>query len=141
LRVRVIGVREFIAAFGSIDYELRTAEDSVTGQITEDGQMIELPLTYAVSKAELVLMRSTVFELAIGGLGPVDAPRGAFDRLETLGYAAEIVSSDSEADDDEEAALDPLAEALLRFQSEHGLSPTGELDAATQRTLTDEYGA
>jgi len=141
LRVRVIGVAEFIEALGPIDYELRTSEESTRGQITEDGQIVELPLSPAVTAAELVLMRNTRFELAIGGLGPAGERRGAFDRLEMLGYVAEIVPGEADEADGDQQVGDPLAEALRSFQAAHDLTPSGELDAATQRALADEYGA
>jgi len=139
LRVRIVGVREFLAAFGAIDYELRTTDDSVEGQITEDGQLLELPLSSVVRRAELVLMRNTTFELAIGGLGPVQESRGALDRLDALGYVAEVVAEEFD-DDDVQQASDPLATALRAFQRDHDLPVTGELDDATQRALADEYG-
>jgi len=79
-------------------------------------------------------MGITRYELDIGGLGPVSEAKGALGRLGNIGYVAQVHTNDAQR------RADPLATAIARFQFEHGLPVTGELDDETQRRLQDEYG-
>jgi peptidoglycan hydrolase-like protein with peptidoglycan-binding domain len=64
--------------------------------------------------------------MALGGLSP-----GLQKRLASLGYACEA-----------NGVLDPTTlHALLRFQADHDLPTTGEVDAATEDRVRAVFGA
>lgn len=138
LRVRITGVAPFIEELGRVPFELRVGDRSLCGSLAEDGQVLEMPLPRSVRSAEVFVMGRKLVDLAIGGLGPVDEHKGAFARLESLGYTAEIITTEGSS---RQRVAEPIVTALLRFQRSHGLEPTGELDAATKRALEGEYGS
>ncbi len=136
LRVRLTGIQPFLDLLGPMPYELRAGSQVVSGTLTDEAQLIELPLADDTTTiATLSLLGRPSFELAIGGLGPLSEGKGAYARLESLGFTAERRPAG-----EREAAGDPLAAALLRFQKHHGLQATGQLDAPTRAALADAYG-
>lgn len=137
LRVRLPSLLPFIKAFGPVPYELTLGDRTITGELTEAGEaLIETPLLPTDTKATLKIMDTEVGEYAIGGLGPVSEGKGAYARLQNLGYGNVPTGGG-----DREQAGDPLVEALLAFQRSEGRSPSGELDDATQQRLVQRYGA
>lgn len=78
------------------------------------------------------------YRVLIGHLDPADTPSGARMRLTNLGYQGVRLAGEDRyvAHDDEQ-----LRAALLRFQRERGLAPSGELDEASSAALVDAYGA
>lgn len=75
-------------------------------------------------------------ELRLGALRPVDTPEGARARLRNLDY----LPADAPEDEATPQARRALRAAVRGFQRDHGLEPTGELDAATRRALTVAHG-
>jgi hypothetical protein len=140
LRVRVTGLARFVEFFGPVSFDLRAGDVSVAGELTKDDSVIELPLHVAVQSATLILMGTQRFEMKIGGLGPADESRGAFARLESLGFTVAIDESPPEARTREQA-VDPLCGALLAFQTRLGLERSGRLDDVTFRALVSMYGS
>jgi len=140
LRVRVVGIASFVRAFGGIDYELTVGAQTLRGELTTDGQVLEMPLPVTATSGELVLMGSLRYEIPIGGLGPVEEPRGALGRLAHLGFTA-VMEPGDEADTPVVQAVDPLRAALRRFQRHAALPPNGELDEPTKARLRADYGA
>lgn len=71
-----------------------------------------------------------IIEIQLGQMDPVTEPSGAAKRLNNLGYYCPISNEFTEE----------LTYALMRFQNDHGVKPTGDLDAATQSALLDAHG-
>jgi hypothetical protein len=139
LRLEVIGIGSFIAAFGPVDFALEIGEQKVEGKIEQEGQELTVVLAPTAKQAKLTLMGSDVYEFFIGGIGPVDEERGAHARLVNLGYGGAFEPGGAAGPDGGEAVVDPLVEALLLFQARNGLPPTGELDAKTKGALHAQY--
>jgi hypothetical protein len=72
------------------------------------------------------------YDLALGGMDPVDTTIGVRKRLNNLGYVCL-----PEGDDPD----DSLKEALQRFQGDNGLTANGNIDQATKDKLKDVHGS
>ena len=68
-------------------------------------------------------------------LKEASSPSGVWQRLANLGYADEFPPPAEPPDQD------GLASAVEEFQSDHGIIPTGELDAATLEALASAYSS
>lgn len=118
-------------------YELTVAGRLASGTTADDGLLEEAVPPDATSGTLRVFAsaddpeRGTDIELAIGHLDPVDHEEGARARLRNLGYLVR-----SSADDEGGASL---AKAVRRFQKQHDLDPTGELDDATWDMLRETH--
>jgi putative peptidoglycan binding protein len=100
------------------------------GSADGDGR-ISASISPSARQARLLLTDGTeVIEISLGHLLPVDDLRGAQQRLQGLGLYRG--PTHGELDDDTVAAL-------VDFQVERELEPTGELDAATQGALLDAW--
>jgi hypothetical protein len=98
--------------------------DTLQGTTNEDGYVIEQILPQA-SDARITLAAfdgPEEYPVRISALQPVAKPRGWLARLRNLGYGAS---------DDEEDGVS----ALLAFQRDYGLTPTGEADDPTKAQL------
>lgn len=122
------------------DGPLSNAECEVRGIPQEDDQplmaatdgdgalRLEVPVTVRV--VELIFSQpEAYFCLGVGDLDPVTELSGVAQRLQNLAY---ITQADEDVD---------LSGALRRFQSDHGLEPSGEPDEATRTRLVQEHGA
>ncbi len=145
LRLRVGGLGPFIAIFGPVAYALQAGSRIEEGTIEEDGQELTIPLEPTARTAKLTLMGSDVYELHVGGLGPVDEDEGAYARLLNLGFRGDIEPGGPAGDErpgaDGAAVIEPRVQALQVFQRRHGLECTGQLDEATRGKLKAEYGS
>jgi hypothetical protein len=65
----------------------------------------------------------------VGGLDPIEERSGVVQRLSNLGYLPKTP----------EVPAAYVAQALRRFQRDHDLEPTGELDAKTKDALEKEH--
>lgn len=100
-----------------------------TGHLDEDGYLHEALPAEVGSVALDVAQRR--FELDLGGLPPSTSVEGAQERLNHLNYFA------GKTDDQ----LGPRTrQALIRFQRDHHLPESGELDEATVARLVEEHG-
>jgi hypothetical protein len=108
----------------------RTREGTTDG----DGKLDE-PIPAGAHGARLVVdpggEDEQIFELDLGGLDPVTETAGVQKRLDNLGFTCE---SSGELDDQ-------TAAALMAFQKEHDLEPTGSADAKTCDKLVQEHGS
>jgi hypothetical protein len=140
LRLRVGGLGPFIATFGPVEFVLEVGSQVLEGVIDEDDQELCIPLEPAARKAKLTLMAADVYELDIGGLGPVNEDEGAHARLVNLGFRGDLEpGGDAGSDDDDGKVIEPRAQAVVAFQGRHGLERTGELDDATRAMLKALY--
>lgn len=135
LRVRVAGIEGLLAAFGPVDYVLEAGAARVEGRIERADALLEIQLSRDVTAATLWLMGRRMPEIAVGGLGPIEEPRGAYQRLVNLGFVADPDSPAAGS----ESAVDPLAAAVAAFQRSRGTAPTGVLDDATREALRSAY--
>jgi hypothetical protein len=112
-------------------YALTLADGSChAGTLDEDGCLSEL-LPPDCDRVTLLVAQRRI-ELVLVGLPPCDSIVGAQERLNHLHYAV----------GDPDGMLGPLTIAALhRFQRDHGLPPTGVLDAATIERLREEHGS
>ncbi len=138
LKLRISGLGRCLEFFGPIEYELVAGDVVVSGTITANDQVLEVPLHPSVRQAVLTLAKER-YELDIGGLGPASEHRGALARLEALGFAVDVGTPTSDRPGRVQA-VDPLKAALLAFQSRMGLERTGELDDTTRDALETMYG-
>ncbi len=138
LRLRVTELDAVLAALGSIDYVFVAGRSRGEGRLEQAGQVLELPLDGDATTATLTLVGLREFVFAIGGLGPIDEPKGAYQRLANLGFTT---AGPPQHRPGPEAAVDPLAAALTAFQRARGLPPSGTLDAATRDALHAAYGS
>ena len=71
------------------------------------------------------------YDLALGGIDPIDSPTGVQARLRNLGFDCGNI----------DGLFGPRTrEALQRFQRKHSLLATGELDADTLVALENAHG-
>lgn len=112
-------------------YSLTLADGSIReGALDRDGGLSEL-LPHGCDRVTLIVAQRRI-ELDLVGLPPCDSIVGAQERLNHLHYSV----------GEPDGVLGPLTiAALRRFQRDHGLPPTGVLDAATIERLREEHGA
>lgn len=80
--------------------------------------------------------KQSSYIVKVGHLDPTEETSGAIQRLIHLGYLHGTVTGEPEEIRDGVVAL-----ALARFQQDHGLPSTGQLDGATQDKLTQTHGS
>lgn len=134
LRLRLLG--PFGKPCANMPYSIVIDGHALPGdrRTDEKGELSEaIPLHASSGK---VTVGDLFWHLDIGELNPVtaapdDGVSGAQARLQNLGYNPGPV----------DGVLGPQTEsALRRFQREHGLAVTGELDATTKGALVREHG-
>lgn len=119
-----------------VRFALRVGDDALDGTTGGDG-VIEHPVDPMETAGTLSLWfdpageaPSVELSLDVGALIPAEFVAGAQARLRNLGY---FHGATGEALDDATRA------ALAAFQRDHGLGPTGELDAPTQAKLVEVH--
>jgi len=108
---------------------------SVDGEIhsgtTNSKGMLEIALPPEARSGHLVVPEEDLeYDLSFGYLDPSDTISGAQARLENLGFYEGGITG--ELDDD-------TREAILMFQTAHGLLATGELDNLTRTELEQRH--
>lgn len=113
-------------------YVLTVDGHSERGQLDADGRMDHrVPVG-----AEQAVVRlgepgsEEKFILKIGHLDPLDEHQGTAERLTNLGYPCPAAGGEEGS---------PVRAALCRFQEDHDLEVTGEMDAATKQKLQELY--
>jgi hypothetical protein len=102
------------------------------GSVDREGK-IKLKVPVTVSRVDVSVEGDpVVYQLHVGQLHPVEESSGVSQRLHALGY---LNGSMWEVRDD------VLRNALIRFQSDNGLVPSGELNCETAEKLRDLYGS
>lgn len=100
------------------------------GTVGNDG-VIRVPMAPGTREGELRVQVDSVervYPLLFGELDPPQTTSGALGRLQNLGYTA--------ADDEDAFSL-----GLKRFQKDHQLTDSGELDDATAAKLVEIHGS
>ncbi len=103
---------------------------------TTDGDgVLKHSIAAAATSGRLTLRPGTteerVIELELGHMDPVTEPCGAAKRLNNLGYYCGV----------SEEMTPGIQDAIQRFQKNHDIDPSGNLDSATQSALQDAYGS
>ncbi|WP_437332162.1 peptidoglycan-binding protein [Sorangium sp. So ce394] len=117
-------------------YLLRIGKREYAGVTGADGTLRHFVEATARTGELIVWVRlrglpeTVSWTLAVGDLGPVNSLSGARGRLLALGYAERQGSAMDEH----------LRAALIRFQTDQELTPTGEIDQATIEALERAYG-
>jgi hypothetical protein len=115
-------------------YILEVDDVKFTGKTDSNG-MLEHYVKPSAMKAKLTLGSGDAQitrEIFIGHLDPADEITGAQQRLNSLGFSCGEV----------DGKMSPLTSvALKRFQNEHNLEESGELDAPTVSKLKEAFGA
>lgn len=108
-------------------------EFAATGVTTNDG-LVECEIRVNARRGTMLVGNEgeeTCFELMLGFLDPIREISGVQARLNALGYLRSAPNG----------TLDPLTrEALWRFQKDHSLNRTGELDDETKQALKTAHG-
>jgi hypothetical protein len=98
---------------------------SASGEIAFEVPVSIREVTVRVPELALLL------PVHVGGLDPIEERSGIVQRLSNLGYLAKTP----------EVPIAYVAQALRRFQRDHDLEPTGEVDAKTKDALEKEHGS
>ncbi len=113
-----------------VKYLLDIDNSAVLYQGTLDNSgLIDHPIPPASSHARLTVGEE-VFEFDLGHLDPVDTRQGLVEHLRGLGYL----------EDSDDVSDKRLAAALMQFQLDNALDPTGESDQDTRDAIMDKYG-
>jgi peptidoglycan hydrolase-like protein with peptidoglycan-binding domain len=109
--------------------------------VSDGSGVVDEMLPAHVREVRLVVPRlGASTALGLGALDPVELPSGALQRLIQLGYLVpRALSGGVGAPQDPPASV--LRHAVRRFQREHALPATGELDAVTREALLAAHGA
>lgn len=110
--------------------------DNMLYEGTTDGDgVLKHKIPPSASSGRLTLRPGTVdervIELELGYMDPVTEPMGAAKRLNNLGFYCGL----------SEEMTPSIQSAIQRFQEAKGMSPSGNLDGATQNALQDAYGS
>ena len=118
------------------EYTLTVDKKDYHGKTDSTG-LVEQQIPADAKEAELTLWpdeadRSQVLSwtLQIGHLDPEDEISGIQARLNNLGYDCGEVTGQLN---------DQTKAAIMAFQQDHGLDPTGELDDATRSKITERH--
>lgn len=112
-------------------YTLTFGDKVVHGSTDEQGKIDE-PIVGEAKSAKLMLgSGSEIYEVAIGGLDPIEEISGVQHRLGNLGYdcGGEIGE-----------VGEGTRKALLAFQRAEQIAETGEIDDATRAKLGERHG-
>ncbi len=129
-RVRVVRVKEYIDLFGAIPFSLTVGDQEVSGEITAEGQTLEVVLERTVTSGTLDLGGHSI-TLHIGGLGPLDSVAGIQGRVTNLGWDAGPVDN----------VDGPRTKRGVKlFQAHSGIKVDGIVGGVTRRTAKKNYG-
>lgn len=130
LRFRQVPGNDAAGALGRATYVVRAGASGVGGLTREDGSVT---LRVPAGGSAMLEIFGSVYEIGTAGpLPPASDLRGAQRRLNMLGYLAGPLDGKQDA---------RTENALLDFQADHEILPTGLLDEATARRLEKEAGA
>ncbi len=115
----------------NVAYEI-TVDGDVSRAITDGEGWIKRKISPDAARATIVFdpdgERET-YEITLGGIDPVSSVTGIQARLENIGYAC-VLSGEEDAQ---------LALALARYQEDHQLPVTGEIDDTTRASLASSF--
>ncbi len=111
---------------GNMAYELHVGSASISGSTDGDGYLEE-EVPPDIRTGLLIVTEGTirdVFQLGFGTLDPIATDDGVKQRLEALGFNAEL----------------DLSAAVRGFQSKNGLDATGVIDDSLKGKLQEVFG-
>ena len=118
-----------------VPYQLFAGDKQVKEGTTGTDGKIEAPIPGGATTGRLVLFPGEVREQSIdlqwGHMDPLEEAAGVCQRLNNLGYPV--------AQDGGESSVE-FKQAVLAFQREHELEPTGEITQATRDKLKEVFG-
>lgn len=118
------------AVSSEVEYDLYLDNRfSQSGQLQTDGSA-ELFIPAGMS-AELKVLGSSYFLEPVINLEPHNSVKGAQQRLRLLGYFAGVADGKWDADFDR---------AILNFQADHNIDPSGNLQNETYDKIKSEFG-
>jgi hypothetical protein len=127
-----IQVKEEGEPVANEDYVLEVEEQRYSGQTDSDG-MIEHPIDPAARSGKLTLgtgSKARAYRLRFGHLDPASEVSGVQARLKNLGYDGGEISG---------RMTEQTRQALEAFQTDVGLTVSGEVDGPTEDALEDEH--
>jgi N-acetylmuramoyl-L-alanine amidase len=119
--------KECTVKFAGSDQGIRT--------LSTDGEgMLTLPVPPNVREVTVTIAETgDTFDLSIGHLDPIDTNIGVKKRLRNIGLLPGDQFTDSNELDDDAAA------AIAKFQADHDLPASGQLDDATRNKLKEVF--
>ncbi|MCC6521721.1 MAG: peptidoglycan-binding protein [Polyangiaceae bacterium] len=120
-------------------YKLEGLGDDDTEHTTDREGRVTFEAPVHVREVVVHLVAEDVrIKVGVGDLDPADTPSGARMRLTALGYYGGRMAGEESYLAHDDAALEAATRA---FQGAQGLTPTGELDAATREALVAAHGS
>lgn len=113
----------------------------IHGHPTEDGQsdgdgLVEVPIPLGARSGTITFYPDTddaiTYELNLGEMDSIETVIGVRKRLSNMGYRCTPEGDEVDAD---------LKDALRRFQAEHELETSGEIDQATKDKILEVNGS
>ncbi len=133
LRVTDAALRPFVRR----PFHVLAGGETLKGETDDDGWVRARPLadasaaTITVWTGEYPRGARRTWTVSLDALAPAETTRGLKERLQNLGWYGGAID-----DDDDDA----LTEALHEFQSDVGLTPSGEADAPTRAKILALHG-
>ena len=133
-RIDILLDDPFLGILSGIEVTMKYEDGSQKSAVTDENGIVKVSRT----KGKFVDLKFTTelreHQLRVFiSLEEASSPNGTWQRLVNMGYVDELQPPSEPSDPDE------LASAVEEFQSEHGITPTGELDARTLEKLTSVY--
>jgi N-acetylmuramoyl-L-alanine amidase len=122
--------------YANVKYTLSVDGESFDGVTTSEG-VVEQKVPGKAKKAEVTVFpdeknmsKKHTWTLDLGHLQPIDTNEGVKARLHNLGYNVGEINDTMD---------DNAKRAIRRFQEDHGLQKTGELNDETRKKLEQAY--
>jgi N-acetylmuramoyl-L-alanine amidase len=129
-----IQIQELTRPIKNEKYTIRFEDHSkYEGTIDAEGY-VEIPLRPHLKAGDMIIHTAEgdeEFPFTVGDVDPITTTSGVQQRLANLAYDCDVSGKMDETTRD----------AIARFQSEHDLEATGELDQKTRELLEKEHGA
>lgn len=128
-------VEQTFEPLANAPYVLKISGHFTEGSSDGDG-MVDAPIPAHATSGKITFHQGTSdevsYDLAFGTLDPIDTVNGLRKRLANLGYNCVPEGNEMEP---------TLQDALIRFQSEQGLTANGTIDQATKDKVKEIYGS
>lgn len=130
LVLRFVEIDLYLQLFGPIEYRIKVGPHEKAGELTKEGEQIEVPLPISVEKGSLWIEEHE-YELDIGGLDPVRRLSGMQARINNLGWDVGPVDN----------ILGRLTKRGTRdFQGFYKIGVDGKIGSETRGKAEEVYG-